>query len=811
MAGTVKVTFIGDSANLKKHLQEVTKQMEATETGISRFGSKMSSVGKSMVDFGAKMTVGVTLPLALVGKKSFEAASDMQESMSKVGVVFGKNSKEIVAWSKTAATEMGLSQQKAIEAAGTFGNLFKAFGVGDKESQKMSQGLVKMAADLASFNNTDVDTALLALKSGISGESEPLKQFGIALNEDRIKAEALSAGLVKGAVNTAKVEKANLAVADATLQASKMTKRYGADSEEARKANNKLELAKQSLSKAMEGESVKLDAATKSQAIYNLIKKDGKLAEDDFKETSKGAAGQLKIMKARMEDSAAVAGQTLIPIVTDLAEWVGKAAGKFSNLSSGTKKMIVSAGLIAAAIGPLTTLFGGLAKGVGGSIKAIQASIKAVQGLTYFAKSSPYLLKIAKGFVQMKLETVRATAATVTQTIVTKAQAVAAKAAAIATKAWGAAMAFVTSPIGIIIIAIAAFIAIMVVLYKKNDAFRKFIDKTWKQIANAALWAWENVIKPVWNALVIYITKILIPYFNLLWKVAKKVFEIIANVVEWVWTNRIKPVWTALVWYVTNVLVPYFKFLWAVLKEVWDAISKVISWAWDNVIKPVWNALWTYITEILMPIWGKIWDAVKWVWDQICKFIQTAWDTMKPIFQAIWDWITNTLIPVFQAIWDGIKKGWDAVASTFSDVYDKVVEMWDKIQQKAQSLPKWLRNLFGIQDAKIEITGGEKFNNAVKGANNGTASGRANPLGQVVPGFTPQALGGPVMAGMPYKVGEGGGPEMFIPSTDGHIVNARQTRSMGSTYNVNVYPQKADFSDRDLLTTLKRFESLHAA
>ena len=62
----------------------------------------------------------------------------------------------------------------------------------------MSLKLVELAADLASFNNTSPEDALLALRSGLSGETEPLKRYGIAINDARLKQEALNQGIYEG-------------------------------------------------------------------------------------------------------------------------------------------------------------------------------------------------------------------------------------------------------------------------------------------------------------------------------------------------------------------------------------------------------------------------------------------------------------------------------------------------------------------------------------------------------------------------------------------------------------------------------------
>jgi hypothetical protein len=103
------------------------------------------------------------------------AASDLNESLNKSQVVFGDAAGAIEAFSKTAATSLGLSQQKALEATGTFGNLFVSMGLGQAPAAEVSQQLVTLAGDLASFNNIKPEEALEKLRSGIVGEAEPLR------------------------------------------------------------------------------------------------------------------------------------------------------------------------------------------------------------------------------------------------------------------------------------------------------------------------------------------------------------------------------------------------------------------------------------------------------------------------------------------------------------------------------------------------------------------------------------------------------------------------------------------------------------
>ncbi|MCB0043415.1 MAG: hypothetical protein KDE23_27200, partial [Caldilinea sp.] len=117
--------------------------------GLEGLKTTVSNFGKEALKTGGLMTAGITTPLVLMASKAVSAGSDLQESLSKAGVVFGENAAQITAWSSTAATAFGVTQQQALESAGTFGNLFTAMGIGQQATTDMSMGLVQLAADLA--------------------------------------------------------------------------------------------------------------------------------------------------------------------------------------------------------------------------------------------------------------------------------------------------------------------------------------------------------------------------------------------------------------------------------------------------------------------------------------------------------------------------------------------------------------------------------------------------------------------------------------------------------------------------------------
>ena len=135
--------------------------------------------------------------LAAIGIKTAGMASDLNEETSKTAIIFGNASTSIIDFSKTAATSLGQSQTEALKAAGTFGVLGTAAGLTGTDLKDMALKFTTLASDLASFNNTSPEDAILALGAGLRGEAEPLRRYGVLLDDATLRQKALELGLVK--------------------------------------------------------------------------------------------------------------------------------------------------------------------------------------------------------------------------------------------------------------------------------------------------------------------------------------------------------------------------------------------------------------------------------------------------------------------------------------------------------------------------------------------------------------------------------------------------------------------------------------
>jgi hypothetical protein len=257
---------------------KLTPGLAKAEASVGALERQVGSASKGLTS--AFSGLGQVAALGVAGFAAFKgveiigdainAASDLSETLSKSNVVFGQSAQTISAWGDTTAEALGLSKQAAVEAAASFGNLFTGMGLSQGAAAGMSQDIVQLAGDLASFNNIGTDEALQKLRSGLVGEAEPLRSVGVLLNEATVNAKAAELGFTR--VNGAFTE------------------------------------------------------AQKVQARYAIILEQTKTAQGDFARTSDGLANSQRIANAEIQDAMAKLGEALVPFAAQGARAIATVA-----------------------------------------------------------------------------------------------------------------------------------------------------------------------------------------------------------------------------------------------------------------------------------------------------------------------------------------------------------------------------------------------------------------------------------------------------------------------------------------------------
>jgi len=309
--------------------------------------------------------------LAAAAVPAIKAASDLEEAQSKVNVIFGEGAEQVEAFAETAAKSIGQSKQSVLDAAGTFGTFGKAAGLAGPELAAFSNELTQLASDAGSFHNADPSEVIEAMGAALRGEAEPMRRFGVLLNDAVLKEEALALGIYDG---------------------------NGA-----------------------------LTSQQKILAAHQVILKQTTDAQGDFARTSDGLANGTRIAQAQFQDLTAELGSALLPVILKLLPVV---IGLADWMAENTDLILILTGVVA---------------GLSGAIIVANVAMKAWAAAQAIATAAQWLFNAA----------------------------------------------LTANPIGLVVVAIAALVAGLVILYKKvdwvRDLFNKFLGPV-KAVGDAIGW-----------------------------------------------------------------------------------------------------------------------------------------------------------------------------------------------------------------------------------------------------------------------------------------------------------------------------------
>jgi hypothetical protein len=180
--------------SLKKANSQITTFASQADRNVGRTGDAFGRLGVVM-----KAAAGAFIATKAVAaiKSVTTAASDLNESMSKTRVIFGRSAAVIEQFANRAASSIGISKTAALDAASTFAVFGKSAGLSGRELTGFSTRLVTLSADLASFYNTSPEEAITAIGAALRGESEPIRRYGVLLDDATLKQQALSMGIIK--------------------------------------------------------------------------------------------------------------------------------------------------------------------------------------------------------------------------------------------------------------------------------------------------------------------------------------------------------------------------------------------------------------------------------------------------------------------------------------------------------------------------------------------------------------------------------------------------------------------------------------
>ncbi len=565
---------------------------------MAMFGRKMSAVG-------AGMTKYLTVPLAAVGAVSVKMAADYSRSMTRIQALTGMSAEQMSKYSAAIERMAGVvgkapkelaeglyfiasSGFEGAEALSVLEASAKASSAGLGDVQTVADAVTSVVMAYGKENITAaqaVDVLTAAVREG-KAEPEELaaslgnvistaKILGVEFNQTAASIATMTLAGVETPEAITALNQAMLSLAKPTQEGRKLADDLGLSYAGLRDqlADEGVIEVFRTLQKATHGNIEQLttlmpnvrglkallaltgvDAKKVSKVFDEVTNSTGDMSSA-FKTWAESDGGKVDKALADLQVAGIKIGSVLLPTVVRAAQWVGKLAQSFGNLSEGTQGFIVKIGAVAAAAGPLL-FFGG----------------KIITLLT-----------------------------TIGPLLTTAASMVSAFFAAFQVGGFGALAGSITAalgPIGLVIAAVAGIGVGLVLLYKHSETFRNIVSTAFRAVATAAGWVWDK-LKEGWQ----YISKTLGPAFADLWsaivprlrQVGQMIavqFRLIASAVSAV-VGFIRKHW--------DTIGPIVKAAWKIVTTVSRAavraLAQVIRLIAD-VIRGDWKGAWAHLKQI---------------------------------------------------------------------------------------------------------------------------------------------------------------------------------------------------------------------
>lgn len=733
---------------------------DAVKTFEKNSNSMTTAVGKVMQGTGAAMTKYITTPLIGVGVAAAKVGGDFEAQMSRVKAISGATG-DTFEQMKQQAIDLGAKTAfSAKESAAGMENLASA-GFSAQEIMKAMPGLLDLAAvsggDVAlASENTATALRGFGLEASEAGHvadvfaraaadtnaevgdmGEALKyvapvanSMGISLEETAAAIGIMSDAGIKGSQAGTTLRGALSRLARPTKAMQDTMDNLGVSFYDADGKMKPLKTQVELLKKAFEGltpeqqqnalvtlygqESLSgmmalIDKGPDSLGKLTKSLKDSDGAADDMARTMQdNMNSSIEQMFGAFESAAIVIQKILAPSIKKVADAISGLVEKFVSAPESTQRLVVAIGAIAIAIGPVLYALGML-------VKAFQT------------------MKVGLGVLGNGISLF---------------------------KKLGSAIGFLTSPVGLVIAAVALLVVGFIYLWNTSEDFRNFWIGLWEGIKSAV----SSAVEWIQNA-----WKSTGEWFNKLWKSIKEgadnvwttIQEAPGKAADWIknkWTETkefFSSIWDGIkeaassAWEgIVNILAPYviaiknvFQPMIDFFTNLWSQIGSIAGSAWEiiktavmgpilllidlitgnfNQLKEDASMLWTTLTTNIQNIITTFVDIVVGYYTALKDTVINIWNVLTSTIKDVWNSFTTWIKETTNNIVNSIKQGWNNLKQGTIDLFNNMIQgakdLWN-------SFKAWFINLvIGTKDNIIQgwenLKQGtiDTFNNLVSGA-----------------------------------------------------------------------------------------------
>ena len=692
-----------ETENNLRDLERQAGQSAVALQKIAATGEKLKTVGDNISSAGQKL-LPVTAGVTALGTAAVSTAANFESSMSQVQATMGitKDAMSTVngesvntmdtlsALAKKMGSETAFSASECAEAL----NYLALAGYDTQQMCDTLPTVLNLAAaggiDLASASDMVTD-AMSALGMGVDEAGTVVDQMAKTASTTNTSVAQLGEGIltigataktvkggtaelntalgilanngIKGAEGGTHLRNVILSLQNPTDKAAACMEQLGLDVYDSEGNMRSLNDILGDLNTSMDG----MTAAEKSNIIGQIFNKtdlssvNALLANtgttwDDLQQSiidSGGAAqqmadtqldnlqGQITILKSALEGLAISFGELLLPAIKMIVGWVQQFVDWLNGMDEGTKKVITTVALLAAALGPVLIVVGKVVSAVG----TIMTIVPKVAGV---------------------INTVKTAFAALNTTML-------------------------ANPIFLIIAAITALVAAFIYLWNTNEDFRQFWINLWENVKEVAIAVWEaikNFFTAAWEAISSTAQAVwngIKDFFSGLWEGIKTIFSTVVEVIKTIITTYFN-IYKTIITTVLNAIKTVFTTVWngikTVVTTVVTAIQTFITTAWNaikNTVTTVLNAIKTVITTV----WNAIKAAVTTVVNAIKNVISTVWNGIKNTVSTVVNGIKNTVSTVFNNIKSSISGTMGNIVSVIKNGFNNAISFITSLPSKA--------------------------------------------------------------------------------------------------------------------------------
>ena len=692
-----------ETENNLRDLERQAGQSAVALQKIAATGEKLKTVGDSISSAGQKL-LPVTAGVTALGTAAVSTAANFESSMSQVQATMGitKDAMSTVngesvntmdtlsALAKKMGSETAFSASECAEAL----NYLALAGYDTQQMCDTLPTVLNLAAaggiDLAAASDMVTD-AMSALGMGVDEAGTMVDQMAKTASSTNTSVAQLGEGIltigataktvkggtaelntalgilanngIKGAEGGTHLRNVILSLQNPTDKAAACMEQLGLDVYDSEGNMRSLNDILGDLNTSMDG----MTAAEKSNIIGQIFNKtdlssvNALLANtgttwDELQQSiidSGGAAqqmadtqldnlqGQITILKSALEGLAISFGELLMPAIKTIVGWVQKFVDWLNGMDEGTKKVVVTIELLAAALGPVLIVIGKVVSAVG----TIMTIVPKVAGV---------------------INTVKTAFAALNTTML-------------------------ANPIVLIIAAITALVAAFIYLWNTNEDFRQFWINLWENVKEVAIAVWEaikNFFTAAWEAISSTAQAVwngIKDFFSGLWEGIKTIFSTVVEAIKTIITTYFN-IYKTIITTVLNAIKTVFTTVWngikTVVTTVVTAIQTFITTAWNaikNTVTTVLNAIKTVITTV----WNAIKSAVTTVVNAIKNVISTVWNGIKNTVSTVVNGIKNTVSTVFNNIKSSISGTMGNIVSVIKNGFNQAISFITSLPSKA--------------------------------------------------------------------------------------------------------------------------------